>query len=253
MLKRTSLILVGAAFAAFCAQASAVPALDASTEKVLYDFCSVSGCADGMQPGGPIFDTTGNLYGTTTGGGANNSGTVFLLTPGGNGAWTESVIYSFCSAPNCTDGLIPHGTLTFDAIGNLYGMTQEGGASGSACGGHGCGTVFELTPDGNGTWTETVLHNFDDDGKDGVEPLAGVTVDAAGSLYGTTYSGGAHGGGIVFELTPGSNGTSTETVLHNFCSAHGCDGHSQLTTMRQHAALEPEVPEIAYPESGAHS
>jgi len=211
------------------------PTFAAAIEKVLYSFCSASGCADGSGPSsGPIFDAAGNLYGTTYAGGANNSGTVFQLTPGAGGTWTETVLYSFCSSTQCTDGAGPSGGLIFDAAGNLYGTTQAGGAFGPNCGRFtsGCGTVFMLTPTGSGTWIETVLHSFNDNGKDGVVPFAGLIFDAKNRLYGTTSSGGANkapvcggdGCGTVFELKTGAGGKWTETVLHSFCHVDGCAG-----------------------------
>ncbi len=151
--------------------------------------------------GGLIFDAAGNLYGTTIYGGAYNAGTVFELTPTSTG-WTEKVLYSF----NCADGCNPQfERLIFDGAGNLYGTTPHGGAYGN-------GVVFELTPTSTG-WSETVLYSFTG-GADGGYSYAGVIFDAAGNLYGTTWVGGAYGGGVVFELTPTSNGWS-ESVLHS--------------------------------------
>jgi uncharacterized repeat protein (TIGR03803 family) len=115
-------------------------------EAVLYTF---SGGSDGSQPyGGLIFDSAGNLYGTTFQGGASNAGTVYELTPGKGSAWTETVLYSFASG---TDGLGPQSDLNFDQAGNLYGTTANGGSPGN-------GIVFQLTPGQGGAWTETVLH-----------------------------------------------------------------------------------------------
>jgi uncharacterized repeat protein (TIGR03803 family) len=94
-----------------------------------------------------------------------------------------------------------------DASGNLYGTTFAGGA-------HGVGTVYELVPRG-GRWTEKVLHSFSDNGKDGYQPYAGLTSDMSGNLYGTTYFGGTHGYGTVFELSPKTGGW-TETILYSF-------------------------------------
>jgi hypothetical protein len=107
-------------------------------EKVLYSFCSVTNCADGASPHGAlVFDSTGNLYGTTEGGGTNcqgvgGCGTVFELTPSGDGTWTETVLYSFCvnSVRNCPDGVTPMAGPTFDHSGNLYGTTHGGGPMG---------------------------------------------------------------------------------------------------------------------------
>jgi uncharacterized repeat protein (TIGR03803 family) len=197
------------------------------TETVLYSFCPGGWpCADGQQPqGGLIFDATGNLYGTTSGGGnfcfgITSCGVVFRLTPGTNGTWTETVLYSFCSASGCTDGASPNASLVLDAAGNLYGTTEMGGSYGSGCKGYGCGTVFELKPGANGTWTETVLHSFGN-GKDGTYPFAGLIFDAAGNLYSTTVMGGPYGWGTVFELTPNANGKWSEKVLHAFSYGKG--------------------------------
>ena len=165
---------------------------------------------DGRNPGsGLIFDAAGNLYGTTVLGGAWRHGTVFELTPNGDGSWTERVLHSF----NRSDGDHPVAGLIFDAAGNLYGTTYFGGAG--WCGNpEGCGTVFKLTPNGDGSWTESVLHSFRYGG-DGMWPASGLIFDAAGNLYGTTTIGPS-GGGMVFELTPNGDGSWTESVLHSF-------------------------------------
>jgi len=134
-------------------------------------------------------------------------------------AGKERVLYSFGSETN--DGVDPKASLIFDGAGNLYGTTSEGGDSGTGCGGYGCGTVFQLTRGANGKWTETVLHSFRDDGKDGHGPSDSLFFDAAGNLYGTTTWGGANGYGTVFQLTPSANGKWTESVLHSF---NGKDG-----------------------------
>jgi hypothetical protein len=138
----------------------------------LYSFCSVTGCTDGSQSvAGLIQDTAGNLYGTTSDGGANTGansgkggGTVFKLAPPAQpgGEWTETVLYSFCSAKNCTDGESPLAGLIQDTAGNLYGTTEYGGANTGAFGGQGGGTIFELAPPAQpaGAWTETVLYSF---------------------------------------------------------------------------------------------
>jgi len=186
------------------------------TESVLYSFCSLSGCSDGIHPmAGLIFDKAGNLYGTTESGGANDAGTVFQLAPNANGGWTESVLYSFCSLSGCSDGGGPEAGLIFDQSGNLYGTTAGGGAKA----GH--GVVFQLTPNADGSWKQTVLHAFH--GKDGALPVAGLIFDQAGNLYGTTESGGANDAGTVFKLMPKADGSWTESVLHSFCSRTNCD------------------------------
>jgi uncharacterized repeat protein (TIGR03803 family) len=192
-------------------------------EKVLHTF---SGTDGGYSEAGLIFDAAGNLYGTTAGGGNFTGycsqlgcGTVFELTPNGSGGWTETVLYSFCSQRNCTDGSNPAGGLIFDAAGNLYGTTEYGGDFSSDCAFysfHGCGTVFELTPNGHGGWTRTALHTFCSQQycADGANPAAGLIFDGGGNLYGTAEYGGEWG--LVFEFSPNGSGGWTETVLHYF-------------------------------------
>jgi len=246
-------------------------------EKVLYAF---QGFSDGAYPTAPVvFDRRGNLYGT------NNcpqdcfynygGGVVFQLAPNSNGAWTESILYTFpmdsgcspgnfgtgslvvcsvafdhlgnlysivvggrtqdCTSDGCgavfnlgqisvfnwyritlysftdgSDGGYPQGQLNFDAGNNIYGTTGAGGTAG-------LGTAYRLTPDrGRQGWSETVLHSFQGGSSDGSNPTAGVVLDAAGNVYGTTLQGGSAGLGTVYMLTPQSNGTWTETVLYSF-------------------------------------
>ncbi len=197
------------------------------TETVLHSFGRGT---DGTDPyASLIFDAAGNLYGTTQQGGIHNSGTVFELSPRQGGGWTETVLHSFNN--NGIDGAYPLGGLIFDAAGNLYGTTQQGGIH--SCQGKTCGTVFELTPKQGGGWTETVLHSFGN-GTDGVNPQAGLIIDAAGNLYGTTYQGGIHNLGTVFELTPRQGGGWTETVLHSF--GRGTNGVSPNASLTVDAA-----------------
>jgi len=174
---------------------------------------------NGSDGGGPlaglIFDAAGNLYGTTYEGGARGYSTAFKLTPKADGRWTESLLHSF----NGSDGEYPYSGLIFDAAGNLYGATSNGGHGSNICAGTGCGVVFRLTPNADGGWTESVLHYFN--GGDGGNPQGSLIFDAAGNLYGTTSFGGAHGTGAVFKLTPNADGTWTESVLHSF---NGSDG-----------------------------
>jgi len=133
----------------------------------------------------------------------NNEGLVFKLTPNPDGSWTESVLYSFAGDP---DGAFPGAGLIFDSTGSLYGTTAGGGT------GH--GTAFKLTANPDASWTESVLYRFTG-GKDGYAPVAGLVFDTAGSLYGTTVIGGSNWG-VVFKLTPSSNGSWREGVLHTF-------------------------------------
>ena len=166
------------------------------TYTVLYSF---TGGSDGAVPAaGLIADSSGNLYGTTSSGGASGNGVVFKLSPDG----TETVLHSFTGS----DGSVPVAGLIADSSGNLYGTTSRGGASGN-------GVVFKLSPEG----TETVLHSFTG-GSDGANPQAGLIADSSGNLYGTTSGGGASGNGVVFKLSP----AGTETVLHSF--TRGYDG-----------------------------
>jgi uncharacterized repeat protein (TIGR03803 family) len=182
---------------------------------ILYSFCAQTGCTDGDIPlAGLIMDASGHLYGTTAVGGAHSGpsgyggGTVFELTPNAaKTSWTQRVLYSFCAqgGTSCTDGELPIAGVIRDKAGHLYGTTDFGGA-------YDHGTVFELTPNkANTKWTETVLYSFCAQGvypdcTDGLNPYAGLIMDAAGHLFGTTSEGGAHadpsgfGGGTVFEL-----------------------------------------------------
>jgi uncharacterized repeat protein (TIGR03803 family) len=153
-------------------------------------------------------DKSGNFYGTTNAGGVSNAGTVFMVTTKGK----ETVLYSFAGN---ADGASPVAGLTLDKLGNLYGTTTAGGASGN-------GTVFELAAPtiAGGQWTKEILYSFGQ-GTDGTIPVAGVTFDASGNLYGTTSAGGLYGYGTVFQLTPSGSGW-TETILHPF--EMGSDG-----------------------------
>jgi uncharacterized repeat protein (TIGR03803 family) len=178
----------------------------------LYKFRARAG---GRYPSGLIFDQSGNLYGTTSEGGAHGFGTVFKLTPNSDGSWTESVLYSFTRGRH--DGQNPYAGLTFDAAGNLYGTTVYGGGSTKCT--DGCGTVFKLKMNLDGSWTESVLYNFAG-GEDGWGPEAGLIFDALGNLYGTTVRGGISGCksscGTAFELMPNPDGSWKEKVLHRF-------------------------------------
>lgn len=170
------------------------------TEQMLHTFCSLNNCDDGGFPvGGVIFDQRGNLYGTTSQ--WPNGGLVFKLTPHRDGSWTDQVLYKFGSLKNNADGEWPTSGLVYDQAGNLYGTTVGGGDSGNCI--SGCGVVFKLTLNVKGKWRERVLHRFGD--HPGARPLAGVILDAAGNLYGTTYgdTNNTHKTlGSVFEIAP---------------------------------------------------
>ena len=186
------------------------------TETILHRF---SGGSDGIFPyGAVVFDSAGNLYGTTNLGGVGTCyqgfgcGVVFKLTRSGS-TWTETVVYNFRGSP---DGAYPVSGLVFDQAGNLYGTTS-GGGSNNCSGFDGCGTVFQLAPSGSG-WTETVLHRFTF-GDDGGIPIGGLIFDNSGNLYGTTELA-PFGDGTVFELTP-SGGQWTYTLLYSLMSGQG--------------------------------
>ena len=168
--------------------------------------------SDGCSPRDLVFDAEGNLYGTTANSGAFGQGNVFEMSPSSKGGWSEATLYSFTGG---SDGASPGTTLIFDNTGNLYGMTYYGG-SGACNDGYdiGCGVVFELSPSGQGNWTESVLYSFNV-GNDAQNPLAGLVFDGSGNLYGTTVNGGTVGIGAVFELMPTSGGWS-ESVLYSF-------------------------------------
>jgi uncharacterized repeat protein (TIGR03803 family) len=188
----------------------------ASKYKVLHKF-ALNG-KDGKLPlAGLILDVAGNLYGTTYIGGAYGYGVVFRLSPNGDGSWAESVVHSFTAG---ADGGFPWAGLVFDQAGNLYGTTGGGGNS-SCSFDHGCGVVFELAPNADGSWTESVLYTFTG-GSDGEYPRVGLIFDQAGNLYSTTADGGAYGYGVVFMLAPNADGCWTESVLHSFTG--GSDG-----------------------------
>lgn len=168
---------------------------------------------DGTPYGWLTFDANNNIYGTTASGGAHGFGTVFRLTPRPSGSsWIYTDLYDFTGG---SDGAQPNGFVIFDAAGNLYGTATTGAITGGACGSNGCGTVFELTPNSNGSWSERTLYAFQGLPNDGQNPNGGVTFDAAGNLYGATANGGSSGAGTLFKLTQ-SGGQWKETWLHQF-------------------------------------
>jgi uncharacterized repeat protein (TIGR03803 family) len=197
------------------------------TQTILYTFCADSQCADGSVPNSLIMDAAGNLYGTTAYGGSTASnygmgaGTIFKLMPTADG-WTHTVLYNFASRLYVVDGQVPLGTLIVDSAGSLYGTTFLGGRNYE-------GAVFRLTPNQDGTaWTETILYSLCSQYNgntclDGQTPRAGLVMDEAGNLFGTTTSGGASNQGVVFQLTPNLNPAApwAETVIHSFDSRSG--------------------------------
>jgi uncharacterized repeat protein (TIGR03803 family) len=178
------------------------------TETVLYSF---QGFTDGVEPtfGDLVFDSAGNIYGTTPHGGQGDHGTVYKLTPS-NGGWTETVLYRFQGGQ---DGATPYGGVVLDNAGNLWGTTAFGGT-------YNDGTIYELVPSGDG-WTESVIYKFHG-GSDGANPYAGLIVDQYGNFYGATY--GDNGTQVkVYELSP-SNGGWMFTTLYTFSGNQGIIG-----------------------------
>jgi uncharacterized repeat protein (TIGR03803 family) len=193
------------------------------TESILYSF---QGGNDGAVPvGSVILDGSGNLFGATSSAGSGHCGnhplggcgTVYELTPTPSG-YVEHLIYTFQGG---RDGDYPQSGLVADPEGALYGTTLYGGGTPCA-GGQGCGTVYKLTPHGS-AYDETIIHRFH--GRDGYLPAAGLALDGAGALYGTTMFGGppprgtgCGTGGTVFKLTP--DGVAyRQRVVHAFqCS-----------------------------------
>jgi uncharacterized repeat protein (TIGR03803 family) len=176
-------------------------------ETILYNF---SGTQDGQAPvGSVVFDSSGNLYGTTPDGGLYSHGIVFELTPTTKGQWTETILHDF----NSSDGAYPYAAVILDASGNLYGTTNAGGAYDE-------GTVFELSPQGEGQWNESVLYSFDDQNTVGAYPYASLIFDTAGNLYGTVF-GTLNNSGSVFELSRQAGGQWTATALGGSGNGYG--------------------------------
>ncbi len=218
------------------------------TETVIYSF---QGGTDGYSPmySGVVFDSAGNLYGTTSQGGANSLGTVYELTKSA-GTWSKTILHNFAGAG---DGDLPMSGVILDAAGNLYGTANEGGDL-SCDADLGCGTVYELSPSLSG-WTETTLYTFEmnDIGND---PIGGLVFDRSGNLFGTA-GGGSGGSGTVFELQP-SNGSWTASLLQSFMGHGGPEasvaidaaGNLYGTTSGSGAHYEGSVFKLS-PQNGA--
>jgi uncharacterized repeat protein (TIGR03803 family) len=185
------------------------------THSLLYGF--QGGASDGESPDGSlIMDSSGNFYGATYEGGLTANctygcGTIFKLTLGSGGNYTETLLYSFQGGTS--DGASPNGSLIVDDNGSLYGTTYDGGLTSCP---YGCGTVFKLTPSSGGSYSESLLYTFQGDGFDGAYPAGGLIVDDSGNLYGTTGEGGGASRGTVFRLAKNSDGSYTESLLHIF-------------------------------------
>jgi uncharacterized repeat protein (TIGR03803 family) len=201
------------------------------TYSILHSF--VGFASDGGDPfGAPIVDSAGNVYGTTTLGGTGDCGVVYRLSPTAGGKYKETILHSFKKfSTRNDDGCNPESYLVSDAAGNLYGTTNTGGGgvSNTFCD-NGCGSVFKLAPKGDGTYAESVIHSFPGTkgNTDGRNPVGGLVFDSAGNLWGSTQGGG-NGNGTVFELTPNSDGTYTESTLFMFTGAStGFDPNTDL-------------------------
>jgi uncharacterized repeat protein (TIGR03803 family) len=195
----------------------------------LYTFpfpCPPSGCLGGEMPsGGLVQATNGDLYGTTYEGGKHGAGTVFRFTPSG----TLTTLYSFCSGDSCSDGSNPYADLVQGVDGDLYGVTDYGGA-------YSKGTVFKITPRG----ALTTLYSFcvQSGCPDGSQPYGGLVQATNGDFYGATVYGGANDSldcapyncGTIFKITPGG----ILTTLYSFCGQSQCtDGYNPFAALVQ--------------------
>ena len=189
------------------------PGSDGWDFAVLYGREPVPG---GTGPG-LLMDGLGNLYGEM-GPGQDKAGAIGELSPGSS-RWAYTQLYSFCNENSCPDGEIPPTPPILDGKGNMFGTTTWGGIYGGLClayyGNDGCGVIYEMTPNGDGTWTYHVLHRFASSKNDGQSPYGGLVMDATGNFYGTAELGGPNGTGIVFKLAHAS-GRWQVTQLYSF-------------------------------------
>jgi uncharacterized repeat protein (TIGR03803 family) len=219
------------------------PSSDGWNETVLHEFNGNQG--DGAGPfAGLVLDASGNIYGTTRGGGAHGQGTVYELQPTSSG-WQEAILHSFNA--DGKDGVVPGwGALALDEAGSIYGTTGGGGTH--TClprGNEGrvgwpqagrtpaigdCGTIFKVSKNAQGVWKERILYSFRK-GATGSGPGAGMVRDKAGNLYGTTIYGGSPSCacGVVYRLAPGKHGSRWKyTVLHTFYGYDGAEPDANL-------------------------
>ncbi len=188
-------------------------------QSVIHDFNG----AEGYGPGGPVvFDILGNLYGMTPTGGADGLGVVYQVSPDGKGDWSFRVVHTFTGFGD--GGAGSAGRLLADGDGSIYGVATIGGN-------YGYGTVFQLVPGKDGSWTQHTLYSFKGQ-PDASYPYGGLVRDAAGHFYGTTYYGGAYGIGAVYKLVF-ANGIWHERVIHSFRG--GMDGSFPIS----HLILDP--------------
>ena len=181
-------------------------------EKIIYQFCAETNCADGMEPhNGLVMDASGNLYGVTYGGGGGNGdGTAFELSVS-KGVWSETVLYDFCSQANCADGANPESPLAIDASGDLIGTATSGGTSN-------WGIVYRIVPNG-GNSQLSVLYNFCSQANcaDGTSPMGRLALDSADDIFGTALAGGSADFGTAWKWSAGAY-----SLLYTFCSSGNC-------------------------------
>jgi uncharacterized repeat protein (TIGR03803 family) len=191
----------------------------------------------GGHAAGPLLDNSGNVYGPMDGKGKYDRGAISELvrSDGWKGRW----VYSFCARKNqkgiCLDGYGPFAGLTWGQGNTLYGTTLYGGDS-PYCQNPDCGTVYELIPEKDGSWKETVLHSFPATENDGSVLYAGVALDKSGNVYGATSQGGSTNCGVIFKLSRKANGSWAETILHDYTNqADGCNANTM--TFDKHGNL----------------
>jgi uncharacterized repeat protein (TIGR03803 family) len=193
----------------------------------IYNFCAQKACKDGANPdSGLVLGPNGDLYGTTNGGGSNNSGTVFEINPITSLGLTT--LYNFCSQPLCSDGEIPTDSLILGPDGNFYGTTFVGGESGF----YSNGTVFRMTPAGQ----LTTLHQFCSSVNglvclDGATPYGGLTHAKDGNYYGMTYTGGTSDAGVIYRVSP----SGQFSTVYSFCTTKPCTNGNPAATLMQSA------------------
>lgn len=195
--------------------------------KTLYAFCALDGCADGQQPGASLaMDAAGHLFGTTLYGGASDEGVIFGLSRSG-GQWNYTVLYNFCSQPDCTDGAEPAAPLMMDGSGNWYGSAQHGGVNNG-------GVLYKLTHSG-GSWQYSLLYDFCPNGDctNGKWPLGPLAIDGDGNIIGAAYHGGSGDLGFDGAGTIYAFGNGAVQVLYSFCPKGRCgDGEFPLGVAR---------------------
>lgn len=198
------------------------------TYKVIHYFCAHQGCTDGSHPRGKlVLDVQGNLYGITYDGGRRNIGAAYMLSPAETGQWPVRPIYSFCPKGPCDGGYNPNSGLAYPGMANGALYDAQSPLFGTTIGGF-FGGAFALTPRKSGKWKEQSISSFCEAGDCGYLPEGGIAADLTGHAYGTTWSGGSGGDGVVFQSAKTQDGWSY-TVLHGFDGAHGEGPRGALT------------------------